>query len=169
MWNFGTLLSAGALLVSTGSTIAGIYQSNKAAKASTKASEARERANRLLQKKNDLQVRRQAVTMVREGRIKRAKAISASQAQGAGLRGSGIQGGAGSFITQTASGFGFLRDTQNLAFGARSEMAQSTIFGNEGVRLQNSANIFNSVASLSGSIFDNRVGITNLAKQFGVA
>jgi tetratricopeptide (TPR) repeat protein len=33
----------------------------------------------------------------------------------------------------------------------------------------NLGNIFNSVASFSGTIFDNRVGVTKLAKQLGIA
>ncbi len=167
MWNFGTLLAAGSLLLSAGATAAGIYQSNKAAKASTKAAEARERANKLLQKKNDLAVRRQTISLIREGRIKRAKAISNAQAQN--VVGSGIQGGAGSFITQTASGFNYLQRAQSLTFAARNEMGQATIFGNQGVQAQNLGNIFNSVASFSGTIFDNRVGVTKLAKQLGIA
>lgn len=164
-FSLGTILGIGSLFIGGASLIAGYNQSSNAADAAEQGNAARARADKLLQKKNDLSVRRQKLATIREGRIKRAQAVSSSQTKTGGVQ----QGIGGSAISQTNSAVGFVNQAQQFTLGARRELAQSTIFNNQSIGFSNNANIFNGIASLSGSIFENRKGLSRFAKEVGIA
>jgi hypothetical protein len=167
MFSWSNILGVIGLGLAVGGTIFSMVQQGKAADVSERATDAQRRALSLQQKKSNLAVRRQKLQTIREGRIQRASAISRAQGQTGGVAGS-LRGGLGSIITQTSSNLGYLNQAQALTISSRAELAQSTIFSNQAVSLNNQAAIGRGFASIGGSIFSSRDDLSKLTRQVGL-
>jgi len=144
-------------------TVGSFMASSKAAENQQEANRQRAKASQLLQKKNNLEVRRQKMQTIRQGRIARGKAVSVAQAQTA--QGS-ISGGVGSIQSQTLGNYTALSKMGDFTQAAVAANMQATVFGNKAVGYQNRADIFTGVSNIGGNIFSNAGEYSKFIKEF---
>jgi hypothetical protein len=128
-----------------------------------KAVEARNEANRLERKRQQVQLKREKIRVIRDTRIKRGKAVSAATAQGA--QGS-VRGGFGSIISQGSTNVGTLGQLNAITQLQNKAYDLSTIFQTEARHHGTSAANFQGLANLGTTIFDRRTEIPSAIKQF---
>jgi hypothetical protein len=100
--------------------------------------------------------------VIREGRIKRAAAVSNAQAQGALTVGGSARGGFGSLISQTSANLGFLAQLGSIVDEQNIFFRQAAMFGDEARRAGEKQSLFRGIGSFGSSIFKSRADIADI-------
>ena len=116
----------------------------------------------LQQRRDQVKARRLRLTSVREGRLKRARAVSnASQSNAQGS----TQGGFGSIVSQTNATLQYGFQSNQLGFQANNLFAQAAQLKGQEASLIGSQNTYQSFASAGANIFQNSKQLAKLGKS----
>jgi len=155
---FGNILGVIGLGLSVVSAVGGFLAAKDRSKALDNLADQRNRAAELETKKNAVRERREKFKLVRDARIKRARAVSNATVQGAS---GSVRGGFGSIISQTSSGLQYINQLTSLTGQQNIFNNNAAAFGRQATQASEKAGIFSAVGSVGGTIFNNRADISD--------
>ena len=156
-----TYIGAASLGISAAGTYGAYSQGKKSLALQKESVASRNKANALDIRKQDLQAKRNRLSIMRESRIKRARAVGLAQSQTGGIGGS-VRGAFGSTISQGSSQTAFLNQFVNLTGQQTMFLNQSANFTSGATSAAGKANIFSAVGGFGTTIFDRRQDLAGL-------
>jgi len=160
--SWGSILGFIGLAVAAVGAVGSFFAGKDRADALNNLASSRRSAQALEERKNSVRQRRERMKVIREGRIKRAAAVSNAQAQGALTVGGSARGGFGSLISQTSANLGYLAQLGSIVDEQNIFFRQAAMFGDEARRAGEKQSLFRGIGSFGSSIFKSRADIADI-------